>query len=40
MSVVRAVDWTEVFETLDAGSEPAPDAHSARTTWLVTVNED
>lgn len=34
------VDWTEVVEKLDAGSAPAPDAHNARTTWLVTVNED
>jgi Pyridoxamine 5'-phosphate oxidase len=34
------VDWTEVVQKLDAGSAPAPDAHNARTTWLVTVNED
>ncbi len=27
-------------EKLDAGSAPDPDAHNARTTWLVTVNED
>jgi hypothetical protein len=34
------VDWTEVVEKLNAGSAPSPDAHNARTTWLVTVNED
>lgn len=34
------VNWTNVVETLEAGSPPAPDAHNARTTWLSTVNED
>ena len=34
------VDWSGVVAKLDAGSAPAPDAHNARTTWLVTVNED
>jgi Pyridoxamine 5'-phosphate oxidase len=34
------VNWAAIVETLDAGSAPAPDAHNARTTWLVTVNED
>jgi hypothetical protein len=34
------VDWTEVIEKLETGSAPAPDAHNARTKWLVTVNED
>lgn len=34
------VSWETVLEKLDAGSRPAPDAHNARTTWLVTVNED
>lgn len=34
------VDWTAIASKLDAGSAPAPDAHNARTTWLVTVNDD
>ncbi len=34
------VNWANVVEKLDAGSQPAPDAHNARTTWLSTVNED
>src|SRR5688572_4472237 len=34
------VDWNAIVEKLDAGSAPAPDAHNARTTWLVTVNDD
>src|SRR5580704_16990861 len=34
------VNWANVLEKLDARSQPAPDAHNARTTWLVTVNED
>jgi len=34
------VNWTTIVEKLDAGSTPAPDAHSARTTWLSTVNGD
>jgi hypothetical protein len=34
------VDWPAITAKLDAGSAPAPDAHNARTTWLVTVNED
>lgn len=34
------VDWAVVAEKLEAGSAPDPDAHNARTTWLVTVNED
>lgn len=34
------VDWAAIAATLDAGTGPAPDAHNARTTWLVTVNED
>jgi hypothetical protein len=34
------VDWAAVLEKLEAGAAPAPDAHNARTTWLVTTNED
>lgn len=34
------VDWTAVADKLTTGSAPAADAHNARTTWLVTVNED
>ena len=34
------VNWANVAEKLDAGSQPAPDAHNARTTWLATLNED
>jgi hypothetical protein len=34
------VEWDAITETLDAGTGPAPDAHNARTTWLVTLNED
>ena len=34
------VEWAGIEEKLDAGSAPAPDAHNARTTWLVTINED
>lgn len=34
------VNWADVAEKLDTGSQPAPDAHNARTTWLSTVNED
>ena len=34
------VEWDMVVQKLDAGSAPAPDAHNARTKWLVTSNED
>jgi Pyridoxamine 5'-phosphate oxidase len=34
------VDWATVVENLDSGSAPAPEAHNARTKWLVTVNKD
>jgi hypothetical protein len=34
------VDWANIVEKLDSGSQPAPEAHNARTTWLSTVNED
>ncbi len=34
------VDWAAILEELEAGSAPAPDAHNARTKWLVTVNAD
>jgi hypothetical protein len=34
------VNWGSVVEKLDTGSAPAPEAHNARTKWLVTVNED
>lgn len=34
------VEWDGVVDKLDAGSAPAPDGINARTTWLVTVNED
>ena len=34
------VEWTSIEEKLEAGSQPAPDDHNARTTWLSTVNED
>src|SRR5579884_2389957 len=38
--VLPPVDWAKIVAKLAAGSAPAPDAHNARTTWLVTVNED
>ena len=34
------VDWATIAEKLNAGSAPDPEAHNARTTWLVTTNED
>jgi hypothetical protein len=34
------VNWANVVEKLDAGSQPDPDANNARTKWLSTVNED
>lgn len=34
------VNWADVVDKLDSGSRPDPDAHNARTTWLVTVNPD
>jgi len=34
------VQWSVIVERLDAGSQPAPEAHNARTTWLSTVNAD
>src|SRR5690349_24796780 len=34
------VAWGDVTDRLDAGSGPDPEAHSARTTWLTTLNED
>jgi len=34
------VDWRAIVEKLSDGSAPAPDAHNARTKWLITVNED
>lgn len=34
------VSWTEILDTLHAGTGPAPDAHNARTTWLTTLNAD
>ena len=34
------IDWADVVGKLESGSAPAPDAHNARTTWLVTLNED
>ena len=34
------VNWENVLEKLDAGSQPAPEAHNARTTWLSTLNRD
>jgi hypothetical protein len=34
------VDWADVVSKLESGSAPAQDAHNARTTWLVTLNED
>ena len=34
------VNWANIVEKLDAGSQPAPDAHNARTTWLTTLNAD
>ena len=34
------VNWALVAEKLDAGSAPAPEAHNARTKWLVTLNVD
>ncbi len=34
------VNWASVVEKLDVASQPAPDAHNARTTWLLTTNED
>jgi hypothetical protein len=34
------VKWDAVVGKLADGSQPAPDAHNARTTWLTTINED
>ena len=34
------VDWDLVVERLGDASPPDPDAHNARTTWLVTADED
>ena len=34
------VDWAGIVEKLEGDSAPDPDAHNARTKWLVTVNED
>jgi hypothetical protein len=34
------VEWAVIAEKLGAGSQPAPDAHNAKTTWLTTINED
>jgi Pyridoxamine 5'-phosphate oxidase len=34
------VEWAGIVEKLDRRSGPAPDAHNAYTTWLVTINED
>ena len=34
------VDWAVVTAQLDAGSAPAADAPNARSTWLITVNEE
>jgi hypothetical protein len=34
------VNWTNIVESLDAGSNPDPDARNARTRWLSTTNED
>ena len=29
------VDWDAIAQKLGDGSPPAPDAHNARTTWLI-----
>jgi len=34
------VDWAVVAEKLESHTAPAPDAHNARTTWLITLNDD
>jgi pyridoxine/pyridoxamine 5'-phosphate oxidase len=34
------VSWPAVAEKIETRSAPAPEAHNAHTTWLVTVNED
>jgi len=34
------MDWAEIAGKLESGSAPAQDGHNARTTWLVTLNED
>ncbi|HUB69653.1 MAG TPA: pyridoxamine 5'-phosphate oxidase family protein [Acidimicrobiales bacterium] len=34
------VQWEPIVDKLGARSAPAADAHNARTTWLVTLNED
>lgn len=34
------VDWADVVGKLESGAAPEPDSHNARTTWLVTLNED
>jgi hypothetical protein len=34
------LDWDEVAGKLESASAPDPDSHNARTTWLVTLNED
>ena len=34
------IDWADVAKKLESDEPPAPDSHNARTTWLVTLNED
>ena len=34
------VDWARIVATLEARTPPARDAHSSRTTWLTTLNDD
>jgi hypothetical protein len=34
------LDWAEIAGKLASASTPEPEAHNARTTWLVTLNED
>lgn len=34
------IDWADIDAKLESNAAPAPDSHNARSTWLVTVNED
>lgn len=35
-----SVEWQVIADKLAAGSQPAPNAHNAKTTWLTTINDD
>ena len=34
------VEWDDVVRRLEERAAPAPDAHNAHTTWLITLNAD